>query len=271
MKRLISIILTFAMVVSIFPLTITTTSSARTYTIDDALAILKHLAGIERFTISQMAGYDFDGDNEITINDALFVLKVLAGIIEKPTPTPVIDPNLYTGTNIKTFTAHTGVPLHSQYRESDPFVSFSYQADMTAFRSYLSYLRGLGFSLTTESGDGRVTSYPSDVAATYRFGDSDQMVLLYYYSDNGRACVWLYRASGFPVNSFPISNQPITQNPTNPTPNPNPNPNNPQPVNCFLCSNTGRRTCTSCNGVRDILGHTVCYTCWGTGQIACRH
>jgi hypothetical protein len=74
-RKLIAILISAAMVLSL-----TVTTAAQGYSIDTALTILKHLAGLEIIQPAQQAQYDFDGDGSITINDTLEVLKLLAGL-----------------------------------------------------------------------------------------------------------------------------------------------------------------------------------------------
>ena len=57
-----------------------TTKQQQTYSIMDALEILKSLAGISSLTTAQRQSYDLDGTPGIGIGDALEILKYLAGI-----------------------------------------------------------------------------------------------------------------------------------------------------------------------------------------------
>jgi hypothetical protein len=59
------------------------TSNAGEITINTALTILKHLAGLEIIPDEEVPVYDFDEDGEIGIGDALEVLKWLAGLESK--------------------------------------------------------------------------------------------------------------------------------------------------------------------------------------------
>jgi hypothetical protein len=51
-----------------------------TFTIDDALEILKYLAGLQVLTSEQFLLYELNGDGEINIDDALIILKMLASL-----------------------------------------------------------------------------------------------------------------------------------------------------------------------------------------------
>ena len=48
--------------------------------INDVLAILKHIAGISKFTGIQLVRADVDSNGKIDINDALEILRHLAGM-----------------------------------------------------------------------------------------------------------------------------------------------------------------------------------------------
>lgn len=51
-------------------------------TANDALCVLKHVAGIFTFDTTKTEVSDTDSDGKITANDALLILKYVAGIIE---------------------------------------------------------------------------------------------------------------------------------------------------------------------------------------------
>jgi hypothetical protein len=50
----------------------------------DALAILRHVAGVETLSQSDLMKYDFNKDGNIDTSNALFVLRVVAGLAEEP-------------------------------------------------------------------------------------------------------------------------------------------------------------------------------------------
>jgi hypothetical protein len=87
MKKLTALILTMSVVCSLIPPvkvnadnTVVTTQA----TINDALAILKHLAGVEELSPVRRVTLDLNGDFNITIADVLVILKGLAGITARP-------------------------------------------------------------------------------------------------------------------------------------------------------------------------------------------
>jgi endoglucanase len=85
-KKLLSILLIMSMVMSF---SVPAIQAKEAYDINDALEILKYLAGL---TVEiDFAMYDIDNDGSITINDALEILKGLAGLI-----TPAVPPNAAT-------------------------------------------------------------------------------------------------------------------------------------------------------------------------------
>jgi hypothetical protein len=75
MKRLIAALLT--VVVIAVPVS---AGSSNAFTIDDALNILKDLAGLQELTAEQKNLYDINKSGDVTIEDALEILKFLAGL-----------------------------------------------------------------------------------------------------------------------------------------------------------------------------------------------
>jgi hypothetical protein len=101
-KRFISIILAILMLV-------TPIQATEKYDINDALEILKELAGLVALSDIQRIEYDLDGDGSITINDALEILKALAGLI--PMPARPVAPPETTAPDITTEEIETTVPV----------------------------------------------------------------------------------------------------------------------------------------------------------------
>ena len=83
-----ALITTFA--VSVSASIESTHSSERKYDTNDALAILKHIVGLEPLTSQQSEQYDFFDNGIINTNNALEILKYVVGIIEYPGGPPIV-------------------------------------------------------------------------------------------------------------------------------------------------------------------------------------
>ncbi|MDR2558597.1 MAG: dockerin type I domain-containing protein [Oscillospiraceae bacterium] len=83
MKKLTAVLLIIIMLVSL-PIT----AAASGFTTADALAILRHVAGIAPLSEADFARYDLNGDGKVDSADALFVLRIVAGIAPAPKPEP---------------------------------------------------------------------------------------------------------------------------------------------------------------------------------------
>jgi hypothetical protein len=92
-KKLIAILLGAAMILSL-----SVTAIGYTYTINDALNILKHLAELEMLTDEQKEIYDLDETPGIAIGDALEILKHLARLPNLIDNTTAVPGNPVTGT-----------------------------------------------------------------------------------------------------------------------------------------------------------------------------
>ncbi|MCL2636995.1 MAG: hypothetical protein FWD48_01365 [Oscillospiraceae bacterium] len=90
MKKKFSIFLAIAIIFSLPVFA----SASDTFTTEDALIILRAVAGLTELNEAQMAKYDFNNDSNITTANALFVLQVVAGIKEAPEPEPELPPPL---------------------------------------------------------------------------------------------------------------------------------------------------------------------------------
>ncbi|MDR2572323.1 MAG: hypothetical protein LBD23_18780 [Oscillospiraceae bacterium] len=77
MKRIISLLLIAAIGFSLV-----ITAAASNFTTADALAILRHVAGVEMLSPSDTIRYDFNKDGNINTSNAIFILRVIAGIEE---------------------------------------------------------------------------------------------------------------------------------------------------------------------------------------------
>jgi len=84
-SKVTAIILAMAMAVSLF----TIPASAENFTAADALAVLKHVVGIQLLSPEQMTKYGFTDEEAVTSADALSILKTVVGttdIADDPEP-----------------------------------------------------------------------------------------------------------------------------------------------------------------------------------------
>jgi hypothetical protein len=84
-RRILSVLITAAIMITAIPLSASVEAFSREADITDVLDILKHLSNIQKATGERAVQLDLDRDTQITINDALVGLKGLAGITERPT------------------------------------------------------------------------------------------------------------------------------------------------------------------------------------------
>jgi hypothetical protein len=75
MKKVFSVILMIAMILSL-----PVTANAQEFSTSDALAILRHVAGIAPLSEEDLARYDVNGDGKIDSSSALFILQIAAGV-----------------------------------------------------------------------------------------------------------------------------------------------------------------------------------------------
>jgi uncharacterized repeat protein (TIGR02543 family) len=80
MKKVLIVITAVAIMITAIP----TSTANEPFGINDAMEILKHIAGISVLTDVQAFEYDLNNDGKVDIDDAMVILKGLAGIIEMP-------------------------------------------------------------------------------------------------------------------------------------------------------------------------------------------
>jgi uncharacterized secreted protein with C-terminal beta-propeller domain len=88
-QRLLATFLAFAMVLSFTatsvtaadsPTAATAVSEGLGFTVSDALAILRHVVGLERLCGEQIARYDSTGSGDVSVEDALAILRYIVGL-----------------------------------------------------------------------------------------------------------------------------------------------------------------------------------------------
>jgi len=77
MKKFLSYILIIALVLSLS----VPAGASQEFTIDDAIAILRHEAGLITLSSADLTRYDLNKDDKVDINDAIFILRLVAGLI----------------------------------------------------------------------------------------------------------------------------------------------------------------------------------------------
>ena len=78
MKKLLSVFTAIAIVLSLA----VTANASQEYSVDDALAILRHEAGLVTLSSSDLAKYDLNKDGKVDVSDALFILRIMAGLVK---------------------------------------------------------------------------------------------------------------------------------------------------------------------------------------------
>jgi uncharacterized protein YkwD len=86
MKKLSAFTLTL-----IILLTLTVTAVASEFTSSDALAILRHTAGVITLSETDMQRFDLNNDGKVDSADALIVLRIVAGIHTQTTTDPTLE------------------------------------------------------------------------------------------------------------------------------------------------------------------------------------
>ncbi|MCL2639115.1 MAG: dockerin type I repeat-containing protein [Oscillospiraceae bacterium] len=81
MKKIISFLLVIASL-----LTLSITAGAENLTSADALAILRHVAGVAELSDEDLSRFDLNNNGRVDTADALFVLRFIAGLEEMPLP-----------------------------------------------------------------------------------------------------------------------------------------------------------------------------------------
>jgi len=78
MKKLFSVFTAIAVALSL----VVTANASQEYTIDDAIAVLRHEAGLITLSSSNLKKYDLNKDGNVDYNDALLVLQIIAGLVK---------------------------------------------------------------------------------------------------------------------------------------------------------------------------------------------
>jgi uncharacterized membrane protein len=98
-KKILSSIIAAAMILVLIPAMSVTVGASHDFTTADALAILRHAAGLTPLSAADIARLGITG--EPSTSDALFVLRVVAGIINPDgTLVPVVNRRGNTSGNI---------------------------------------------------------------------------------------------------------------------------------------------------------------------------
>jgi hypothetical protein len=177
-KKVTALILTISMICSLIPSIKAIEQVAETQEtagIEDALDILKHLAGVEILSVTRRMELDFRSDNTFNIDSVLIILKGLAGLTERP----VLHKTKW-GDNLVEYLSQYGTPsnaiVNTKYIKtySNGFAFLLLNHSPVALEAHIIEIEGVKFG----RGSPTLYFYVSDTSEFLQIAEHNKIELL---------------------------------------------------------------------------------------------